>query len=72
MTVYVGNSPPRYDPWPEWKQEPGTEPPAMPFSTRLVLGKELNKAWAEFVEEMHDGDLTGPEVADKFWKYLTR
>ena len=45
--------------------------PDMPFSTRLRVGSELNKAWAEFTSDMHDGPLTGQDVADKFWKFLT-
>lgn len=43
----------------------------MPFSTRLLVARELNKLWEEFVTEMHDGSTSGPEVADKFWKFVT-
>lgn len=74
MTVYVSNFQPRYEPWPDWTPDPDADPvpPDMPFSTRLRLGKELNQLWVEFVTEMHDGPLTGDDVADKFWKYVTR
>lgn len=77
--VYVGNVPARVSdrcPAPGDFRNGSTAdpegPPPMPFSIRMRLGNELNKAWREFTEEMHDGDLTGPAVADKFWKYLTR
>lgn len=43
----------------------------MPFTTRLKVAKEINDLWAEFVTEMHDGPTAGPEVADKFWKFVT-
>lgn len=75
--VYVGNVPARVVERQEWRNgsifdRPPEGPPPMPFSIRMRLGLELNKAWREFTEEMHDGDLTGPAVAEKFWKYLTR
>lgn len=63
--VYVGNVPERMN-------EDGESPPYMPLSTRHRLGAEINQAWREFTEEMHDGPLTGAAVADKFWRYLTR
>lgn len=44
----------------------------MPLSTRMKVARELNKLWAEFVTEMHDGELVGGDVADKFWKFVTR
>lgn len=42
----------------------------MPFSSRAKVAREINRLWEEFVNEMHDGPTTGPEVADKFWKYV--
>lgn len=42
----------------------------MPMATRIKLGREINRAWEEFVNEMHDGTTTGPVVAEKFIKYL--
>lgn len=44
----------------------------MPFSTRHKVGEEINRLWEEFVEEMHDGSTNGQDVAEKFWKYVTR
>lgn len=43
----------------------------MPFGVRLRVAEELNRAWKEFVEEMHDGPTVGPDVAEKFWKFVT-
>ena len=43
----------------------------MPFTTRILVARELNRLWAEFVNEMHDGPTTGPYVAEKFWKFVT-
>lgn len=43
----------------------------MPFHTRLLVARELNRAWREFVTEMHDGPTTGAATAQKFWKYVT-
>lgn len=43
----------------------------MPFSTRHKVARELNKLWEEFVGQMHDGPVRGPEVAEKFWKYVS-
>lgn len=43
----------------------------MPMHSRMRVAGEINKAWAEFVTDMHDGPTTGPEVADKFWKFVT-
>ena len=43
----------------------------MPFTTRLLVARELNALWEEFVTEMHDGPTTGAEVAEKFWKFVT-
>lgn len=45
--------------------------PMMAFTTRTVVAKELNAAWAEFTE-MWTGPLIGREVAEAFWKYVTR
>lgn len=42
----------------------------MPFTTRLLVARELNRLWAEFVSEMHDGPTVGQDVAEKFWKYV--
>lgn len=44
----------------------------MPLATRMLVAREVNAHWAEFVREMHDGDLVGPDVAAKFWKFVTR
>lgn len=44
----------------------------MPLSTRMRVASEVNALWAEFVNEMHDGELVGPKVAAKFWKFVTR
>lgn len=43
----------------------------MPFSVRHMAAGELNRLWAEFVTEMHDGPTVGGEVAAKFWKFVT-
>lgn len=43
----------------------------MPFATRLRVAEEINRAWREFTEDMHDGPLTGNDVAEKFWKFVT-
>jgi hypothetical protein len=42
----------------------------MPLSSRIKVAGEINRLWAEFVTEMHSGDTRGPEVAEKFWKYV--
>ncbi len=42
----------------------------MPLSIRMHVAGELNRLWEEFVNEMHDGPLSGPQVAEKFWKYV--
>lgn len=44
----------------------------MPFAARLLVGDRLNALWAEFVNEMHDGTTSGRDVAEKFWKFVTR
>jgi hypothetical protein len=44
----------------------------MPFSARQKVADEINRHWAEFVTEMHDGSTSGREVAEKFWKFVTR
>jgi hypothetical protein len=43
----------------------------MPFTVRLRVARELNALWAEFVTDMHDGPPGGPEVADKFWQFVS-
>lgn len=43
----------------------------MPLSSRMKVAKEINRLWAEFVNEMHDGPTVGSEVADKFWEFVT-
>lgn len=43
----------------------------MPLATRLKVAREINRAWEEFVTDMHDGSTSGPEVAEKFWKFVT-
>lgn len=43
----------------------------MPPSTRIKVADEINRLWAEFVNEMHDGPTNGPYVAEKFWKFVT-
>jgi hypothetical protein len=43
----------------------------MPLSTRVKVAREINRAWEEFVNVMHDGPTTGPEVAEKFWRFVT-
>jgi hypothetical protein len=40
----------------------------MPLSVRMHVARELNRLWAEFVNEMHDGPTPG--TAQKFWKYV--
>jgi hypothetical protein len=62
--IVVGQSPERRD---------GSVDPAdrMPLHTRVKVAQEVNRLWAEFVNEMHDGPTIGPEVADKFWKFVT-
>jgi hypothetical protein len=42
----------------------------MPLATRMYCASQLNKLWAEFVNEMHDGETVGPDVARKFWKFV--
>lgn len=44
----------------------------MPLSTRMHVAREINQHWAEFVNEMHDGATVGPDVAKKFWAFVTR
>jgi hypothetical protein len=44
----------------------------MPFSVRQMIANEINAQWEEFVTEMYDGPLSGRDVAEKFWKYVTR
>lgn len=44
----------------------------MPLASRLKVAKEINALWETFVNEMHDGSTSGPEVADKFWKFVTK
>lgn len=44
----------------------------MPVHTRILVAKLINNAWEEFVNEIHDGSTAGPEVAEKFIRYLTR
>ncbi len=44
----------------------------MPFSVRQKIANEINAQWEEFVTEMHDGPFSGRDVAEKFWKYVTR
>jgi ABC-type phosphate/phosphonate transport system substrate-binding protein len=44
--------------------------PAMPFSVRHRVAKELNAAWREFITDMHDGPVGGNETAEKFVRYL--
>lgn len=43
----------------------------MPFATRHLVAKELNRLWAEFVTEMHDGPTVGNDVAEKFWQFVS-
>jgi hypothetical protein len=43
----------------------------MPLATRLKVAREINRAWEEFVNDMHDGSTSGPEVAEKFWRFVT-
>lgn len=43
----------------------------MPLHTRILVAREINRAWAEFVTDMHSGSTAGPDVAEKFWKYVT-
>lgn len=43
----------------------------MPIHTRILVARELNRAWREFVTDMHDGPTTGNDVAEKFWKFVT-
>lgn len=56
------------------KLKSGTLGPAdyMPLSARVKVAAEINKLWAEFVNEMHDGSTHGRDVAEKFWAYVTR
>lgn len=72
MSVYVGNTPRRVlDRQDASYSDAPASAPYMPFSTRLLLGKELNRLWVEFTEEMYDGPLVGEDAARKFWSYVT-
>jgi hypothetical protein len=42
----------------------------MPLSTRIHVAGELNRLWAEFVNEMHSGGY-GADTPAKFWKFVT-
>lgn len=37
----------------------------MPFSVRLRVGDEINKAWVEYIAQ-----TVGPANAEEFWRYL--
>jgi hypothetical protein len=43
----------------------------MPLSTRIHVAGELNRLWAEFVNEMHSGPTIGGDTAAKFWNFVT-
>lgn len=67
--IVIGPSPVTQD-----RIKSGTLGPSdyMPLSARQKCADEINKLWKEFVEEMHDGSTHGRDVAEKFWKYVTR
>lgn len=72
MGVIVKNAPPRAPVKTEWRNGSTYDaapppPPPLPLSVRFKLAKEINKAWAEYIEM-----TTGPVDAEKFWDYLTR
>lgn len=61
--ITIGNAP----------YNPNAEPDAkdhMPLSVRVMLAATLNELWATFVNDMHDGPTSGPEVPEKFWKFV--
>lgn len=64
--IVIRNSPDLFE-HPEDAHDPAN---FMPFTTRMKVAGELNRLWAEFVTDMHDGPTGGPEVADKFWKFV--
>lgn len=44
----------------------------MPLPVLRMLETTIGLAWDDFIEEMHDGPVTGPDVPEKFWNFLVR